>query len=84
MVAVVRNYLLNKYHCFKTFLTPYLLFSVLGRDLVSLYPFPYEGNKTGEEVYQFSFLISVPWNSSIEAVILWNELMRNLNMHDHP
>lgn len=83
MVAVVRNYFLNKYHCFKTFLTACLLFSILGRDLESLYTFLYEGNKTGKVTDQFSFLISVPWNSSVEIVILWNQLMRDLNMHNH-
>lgn len=60
MVAVVRNYFLNKYHCFKTFLTLHSLFSILGRDLVSLCPFPYEESKTGKEIrrtfpYRFQF-----------------------------
>lgn len=62
MVAVVRTVFLNTYHCFTTFQTSLSLFSVLDRDLVSLYPSPCEGNKTGKEIHSLSFLISVPQN----------------------
>lgn len=53
MVAVVRTVFLNTCHCFTTFQTSLSLFSVLGRDLVSLYPFPYEGNKPGKDASIF-------------------------------
>lgn len=48
MVAVVRTVFLNTYHCLTALQTSLLPFSVQGRDLVSLYPFPLEGNKTGK------------------------------------
>lgn len=75
MVAVVRNYFL-KYCCFETFLTHCLPFSILGRDIVSLFPF---AGKTGRQTHQFSVLISVAWNSPVGIVILMESADEKLN-----
>lgn len=79
MVAVVRTVFVNTYHCFKTFHTSLLLFSVLDRDLMSLYPFPCEGDKTGKEIHPFSFLGFQFHGTFVETVMLGNQIMRNLN-----